>query len=110
MPRTLIHDQLGSTPGNYTVETIEVTDWGSRVIVDCTYRHSKTDLLQLIFDGVLSIEWYVQANAQKAGSTPAQLMTHDLGEGNYKRTARLATTLAEVIIAYDKLKIIRQAE
>ncbi|MBC7870637.1 MAG: hypothetical protein H7Y09_07335, partial [Chitinophagaceae bacterium] len=35
----------------------------------------------------------------------AQLLTHDLGEGNYQRTARFATVVAEIIISYQETEI-----
>lgn len=107
MSRVLIHDKLGLSPANYTLLDIENQDWGSRIVVQCRYSYPPmTELITLIFDDVRSITWYVQRrNAQMRED--AQLLTHDLGQGGYQRTARFASTLAEVIISYDKLKIVR---
>ena len=108
MSRVLIHDRLGLSPANYTLLNIDTQDWGSRIVVTCRYSYPpQTVLLTLIFDDVRSTTWYVQGrNADMRDE--AQLLTHDLGLGNYERTARFASTLAEVIISYDKLKIVRE--
>jgi len=35
----------------------------------------------------------------------AQLLTHDLGESHYERTARFASTMVELIFSYRMIKI-----
>ena len=40
-----------------------------------------------------------------ADDETAQVLTHDIGEGNYQRTARFATVLAEVVISYDSVVV-----
>ena len=107
--RVLIHERLNLSPANYTLLAIDTKDWGSRVIVTCRYSHpSKTEVLTLIFDDVRSMNWYIQRrNAHMEDE--AQLLSHDLGAGNYEQSARFASTYAEVIMTYDKLKIIRDA-
>lgn len=108
--RALIPPRLGLPPGNLAVRAILLEDWGSRVVADCIYRFPPEEKrFRLIFHDCRSIEWIVQkTTASIVGFEEAQLIMHDLGEDSYRRTARLATTLAEVIIAYDKLKIERQ--
>jgi len=103
----LIHESLGYEPGNYSVQAITLSEWGSKVVINCTYRHPPAVLgLHIIFEDCRSIEWFVQKDTVDiAHFQEAPLMTHDLGLGFYERTARFATTLAEVLISYRKLKI-----
>lgn len=108
--RVLITTRLGLPPGNLAIREIQVESWGSRLIVDCVYRFPPDEKpFRLIFNDCRSIEWIVQkSTAGMVGFAEAQLISHDLGKENYERTARLASTLAEIIIAYAKLKIERQ--
>lgn len=108
--RALIPPRLGLPPGNLAVRAIQLEAWGSQIVVDCIYRFPPEEkLFRLIFHDCRSIEWIVQkTTVNMTGLEEAQLIAHDLGKENYERTARLATTLAEVLIAYDKLKIERQ--
>ena len=108
--RALITPRLGLPPGNLAVRAITLESWGSQIVADCVYRFPpEVKLFRLVFHNCRSIEWIVQkTTVNMLGFEEAQLITHDLGKENYERTARLATTLAEVIIAYEKLKIERQ--
>jgi len=107
--RKLIHTSLGLDPGHIVIEDIAVMEWGSEVIFDCTYEYPpEKKSFRLIFGDCRSIEWFVQHNGDRARATEkSQLITHDLGEGNHQRTARIASTIAEVIISYGRLKIER---
>ena len=110
MPRNLLHKRLGLMPGNYVIESVNVEGWGSRVEVMCLYQYPPDEkYLTLIFENCRSLEWYVQRTATEITQMEnAQLLTHDLGEGDYNRTARFATTIIELIISYGKLKIIQE--
>ncbi len=105
----LLHDALGLEPGNYTVESIALDDWGQRVLLACVYRHppQPEKSFTLIFEGCSTIQWHLPSEPVPANDRPAQLMTHDLGEANYRRTARFLTTRVEVILSYRQLKIER---
>jgi hypothetical protein len=106
----LLHERLGIQPGNWSVEKITLEQWGSTVILDCIHRYPPDEKpFRLVFEDCRSIQWYVQRRgAEMSIFTNTQMMSHDLGMGNYERTARFATTLVELIIAYDRLKIERQ--
>lgn len=107
--RRLIHHSLGLDPGHIVINDIAVMEWGSEIIFDCTYEYppdKKT--FRLIFSDCRSIEWFIQHDGVKSRSfEKSQLITHDLGDGNYQRTARIASTVVEIIIAYGRLKIER---
>lgn len=107
--RRSIHDVLGISPGHYIVESIEVSDWGKRVRVQCRYNYPPQVLqLTLRFDECRYLEWHVQPAQPNSATLPVQLLTHDLGLPRYERTARLATTAAELILSYRSLKIERE--
>jgi len=105
----LIHQTLGLDPGHLAVDDIAVMAWGSEIIIDCTYEYPPAKkTFRLIFSECRSIEWFVQRDGNSARATEkSQLITHDLGAGNYQSTARIATAIAEVIISYGRLKIER---
>lgn len=107
--RTLIYDLLDLPPGYLTVTAVRVERWGSRVTVGCL--HTVPPLARaftLVFHDCRGLEWYVQkTEADISPDEPAQLLTHDLGQPNHQRTARLATTLFELIISYRELEILR---
>ncbi len=107
MPKTLIHQRLGWQPGNIMVQALRLEQWGSRLVVVALYRHPPLEKrFELIFTDCRGIQWYVQKSLtemRRYSDTP--LLTHDLGEENHQRTARLATTLAEVILSYGTLTI-----
>lgn len=100
--RVLIYDLVDLPPGNLVVEDIQLQAWGSELIVRC--RHNRQQPLTLAFHGCRGLEWHVVRLPEREGET-AQLITHDLGAGQHQRTARLATTLAEIIVTYDELEI-----
>lgn len=102
-----IHQRLGLSPGNIIITGITPQEWGSQLVVTCVYRYPPDEKpFTLIFHDCRSMDWYIQkSEAQMQHHQSAQLLTHDLGLPDYDRTARLATTLFEVVIAYRKLKI-----
>lgn len=112
MAKKLIHQILGLNPGHYTVNSVEIETWGSQITFDCIYRYPPDEkLFRLIFEECRSLEWYIQRDGDEIRKLKnAQLLAHDLGEGNHQRTARIATTLVEVIISYGRLKIERDWE
>jgi hypothetical protein len=109
MDKNLLYQRLGVPPGNFAINQIEVENWGSIVVVHGVYRYPPQEVhFRLTFLECRNIEWFVQrSTAASAQFSEAQLLTHDLGLAEYERTARLATSAAEVIIAYGKLKIER---
>lgn len=107
----LLHQRLNLQPGNIILTDVQTESWGARLIVELIYRHPPQEVpVRLVFDDVRRLDWYVQKTSlEMARYEHAQLMTHDLGQEDYQRTARLATNLAEIIISYHKLKIIRES-
>ena len=105
----LLHESLGLSPGNWSIEDVTIEAWGSQVLIDCVHRFPPDEKpFRLVFEDVRSIQWFVQKRGDELQKlTSAQLMSHDLGVGNYERTARFATPLAEIIISYERLKIER---
>lgn len=108
MPK-LIHHALGLDPGHIVVEDVQVDGWGSEVIFDCIYEYPPRKVaFRLIFGDCRSLEWFIQHDGRRAREMAvSQLIAHDLGIGNYARTARMATVMAEIIISYGTLKIER---
>lgn len=109
MSMKLIHTILGVNPGHFVVNSLTVDTWGSQISFDCTYRYPPDEKsFTLIFEECRSLEWYIQRDGDEIRKLKnAQLLAHDLGEGDHQRTARIATTLVEVIISYGRLKIER---
>jgi hypothetical protein len=97
-----VYDLIGLPTGNLTVTDAQAAHWGSQLTIDCLYSYPPEEkTFRLIFKNCSSVQWFV---ARSDGET-AQLLTHDLGEGNHQHTARIATVLFEVIIAYGELVI-----
>lgn len=107
MADKLLHQRLGWQPGNIMITAVRVEQWGSRLVVLGIYRHPPLEKrFELNFIDCRGIQWYVQKSLtemRRYSDTP--LMTHDLGEDNHQRTARLATTLVEIILSYGTLTI-----
>lgn len=104
----LLHQRLGLEPGNLVIEDITLHQWGQQIIIRCVYRHPPQEKhMTLIFEGCTTIHWHTPSQTRPADGRPAQLMTHDLGASNHRRTARFLTTRAEVILSYRTLKIER---
>jgi len=105
--RAVIYDLLDVKIGNMAVRRIQPDAWGSMVIVECLYSYPPEEKpFTLIFKNCRAIQWYVLKSADELKhETRAQVMTHDLGQGNYQRTARIATVLMEVIISYGELVV-----
>jgi len=79
--------------------------WGSEIVVSCIYSYPPEEKpFRLIFKDCRGIEWTVIKGNISDGEQ-AQLLTHDLGEGNHQRTARIATVLIELIVSYGELVI-----
>jgi hypothetical protein len=95
---------LGKRTGNIAIDDIQVEKWGGEVVVKCLYRYPPEETpFTLRFQQVRSIQWITV----KMDSTDdvAQVLTHDIGEGGYKCTARFAMVQAEVVISYDSLTL-----
>lgn len=105
--RKRLYDVIDLYPGNLAVTDIIMEKWGSILHVNITYRYPpKVVYISLTFDDVRGIEWNVQRNSHEIEiDTEAQLLTHDLGESRYGRTARFASTMVELIFSYRALKI-----
>ncbi len=106
-PRVSIYDRLKLPHGHLTVTNITLEKWGSRLLVDCVHHYPPhTREFRLVFINCRGLNWYVQKSGDEIeDNQPAQLLTHDLGQPGHQHTARLATTLAEVIVSYEKLEI-----
>lgn len=105
----LLYDVVANLPtGNLALQSIQVNHWGSEVIFHFIYRYPPQErLFQVTLSGCRGIEWYILKIADTIpDGAEAQLLSHDLGADNYQRTARIATTLAEVIISYKQLSVI----
>jgi hypothetical protein len=103
--RTLIYSLLNLQTGNLAVSEVRLLRWGSEIIVSCIYRYPPEEkIFRLIFKDCRGIEWNV-IKGNIAEGEQAQMLTHDLGEGNHQRTARLATVLIELIISYGELVV-----
>lgn len=105
--RKRLYDVVDLYPGNLTLTDVIMEKWGSILHVNITYRYPprKKDIHISFFD-VRGIEWNVQRNShQIEEGAEAQLMTHDLGESRYQRTARFASTMVELIFSYRSMKI-----
>jgi len=104
---TLIHKMLGLDPGNIVLTNYQVEAWGSVVKIDGIYRYPPTEKpFTLVFRDIRSIDVYVQKPFEAVSEIQeAQLMTHDLGEAEYGRTARLASVAVELVISYKTLEV-----
>jgi len=105
--RKRLYDVIDLYPGNLALTDITMEKWGSILHVDITYRYPPKEVyISLTFEDVRGIEWNVQRNSYDIEQdAEAQLMTHDLGESRYGRTARFASTMVELIFSYRTLKI-----
>ncbi|MEQ8675835.1 MAG: hypothetical protein RLP44_06355 [Aggregatilineales bacterium] len=101
---TNVFELLDIRTGNIALNDVRVEKWGSVVVVDAVYRYPPEEkAFTLRFTGVRSIQWItVKLNSD---ADTAQVLTHDIGEGNYQRTARFATVLAEVVISYGEVAV-----
>ena len=99
----LVFDHLGLTTGSLSITGFNITHWGSEITLDCLYSYPPEEKpFRLIFKHCTGAQWSV-ANNGAANSETAQMLTHDLGDPNHQRTARIATVLFEVIISYGEL-------
>lgn len=105
--RKRLYDVIDLYPGNLAQTDITMEKWGSILHVNIIYRYPPRETrISLTFSDVRGIEWNVQRNAHEIGmDSEAQLMTHDLGESRYRRTARFASTMVKLIFSYHALKI-----
>jgi len=105
--RKRLYDVIDLYPGNLALTDIVMEKWGSILHVNITYRYPPKEVyISLTFSDVRGIEWNVQRNTHEIDyDSEAQLMTHDLGESRYGRTARFASTMVELIFSYRNLKI-----
>ncbi len=99
---TNLFELLELPMGNLAIKNILTSHWGGEVAVEMIYRHPPEEkAFTLRFTGIRSTQWIVIKT--DSPDSEAQLLTHDLGEGNYQRTARFATVVAEVIISYAQM-------
>lgn len=105
--RKRLYDVIDLYPGNLALENIIMEKWGSILHVNIMYRYPPQEkTIGLSFFDVRGIEWNVQRNAHEIEvDIEAQLLTHDLGESHYERTARFASTMVELIFSYRMMKI-----
>lgn len=103
--RTLIYDVLNLSAGNLAVTAVHLNQWGNELIFDLIYRYPPEEkTFRLIFKDCRGIEWTV-AQPDNRQDEQAQLLTHDLGEPQHRRTARIATVKFEAIISYGELTV-----
>ena len=105
--RKRIYDVIQLHPGNLAISDIIMEKWGSILHVNVTYRYPPREKhFSFSFFDVRGIEWNVQRNTHDIEEgVEAQLLSHDLGESRYERTARFASTMVELIFSYRTLKI-----
>ena len=104
MKRSNIFDLIDIRTGNIAISGFDIEKWGSEVVVKCLYRYPPDEkLFNLRFKRVRSMQWITVK--LDADDDTAQVLTHDIGEGKYQRTARFATVLAEVVISYDEVVV-----
>lgn len=102
-PKT-VFDLIGERTGNIVITGFDVEKWGGEMVVNCLYRYPPDEKpFKIRFKHVRSIQWITVK--MDATEDTAQVLTHDIGEGQYQRTARFATILAEVVISYDSVEI-----
>jgi hypothetical protein len=103
----VIYDLIDLKMGNLAVTDIQHDRWGHTLTVECLYSYPPEEkMFKLAFNNCRSIQWYVLRDAAEAkGVSSAQLLTHDLGQPNYQRTARIATVLVDLIILYETLEV-----
>lgn len=112
MKRKRIYDVIELYPGNLALNDILMEKWGSILSFNVIYRYPPDEKhILLTFHDVRGIEWNIQRYSYEIEEgAEAQLITHDLGEGHYQRTARFASTMVEVIFSYRTMKIQRDWE
>jgi hypothetical protein len=105
--RKRLYDVIDLYPGNLALTDIIMEKWGSIIHVNITYRYPPQEKhISISFFDVRGIEWNVQRSTHEIEEgVEAQLMTHDLGESQYQRTARFASTMVELIFSYRMMKI-----
>jgi len=105
--RKRLYDVIDLYPGNLALTDITIEKWGSILHVDMMYRYPPQEKsIRISFFDVRGIEWNVQRNTHEIEyGAEAQLLTHDLGESHYERTARFASTMVELIFSYRMIKI-----
>ena len=103
-----LYDITDLNPGELTITQIHLEAWGSRIRIVCLYRHpSQEKRFELHYEDCRGIHWNVQkAGHQIKTSSVAHLLTHDLGQADYERPARFASTLVELIVSYRTMKIV----
>lgn len=90
--------------GNLAITSIDTEHWGSEVVVSCLYRYPPEERpFKLRFQKVRNMQWITVKFDQTIDD--AQVLTHDIGEGDYQRTARFATVLVEVVISYESVVV-----
>ncbi len=101
----LVFDRLGLPTGSLTVTGIHVAHWGGELTLDCLYQYPPTEkTFRLIFKHCTGVQWNI-ANPKESDGAVAQMLTHDLGDPDHQRTARIATVLFEVIVSYGELVV-----
>jgi hypothetical protein len=105
--RKRLYNVIDLYPGNLALTNIIMEKWGSILHVNIIYRYPPQEKpIRLSFFDVRGIEWNVQRSTHEIEEgIEAQLMTHDLGEFHYGRTARFASTMVELIFSYRMMKI-----
>jgi hypothetical protein len=105
--RSIIYDLLDVRIGNLAVSNIRQDKWGSTVTVECIYSYPPEEkTFKLVFKNCRAIQWYIlKTTAEMEAHPVAQVITHDLGQANYQRTARIVTVTVEIIISYEELVV-----
>lgn len=103
--RTTIYKLLNLQPASLEILQVKPSRWATEVTFECAYHFPpERKLFTLRFGRVRNLQWLViNPDAKEIDET--QVLSHDLGAEGYRRTARFASTLAEIIISYDTLTI-----
>jgi hypothetical protein len=102
-----IFDLLGVKVGSLAVADVQKDRWGQTITVDFVYTYPpEKKPFKLVFTNCRAFEWYVlKAPHEMPTGETVNVITHELGQPNHQRTARIATVAVEIIISYGALTV-----
>ena len=103
--RATVYKLLDLQPASLEILQVTPSRWAAEVTLACAYYFPpQRKPFTLRFGRVRNLQWLV-INPDATDTDETQVLSHDLGAEGYRRTARFATTLAEIIISYDTLTV-----
>jgi hypothetical protein len=97
---------LGVEPGRMTVRDVQVSAWGSEVLISCAYEGDGPRPFQLLFEECSSIQWDVHGNLDDP-DTDAELMGLFLGEEAHREAAIIYAEPFEIAVLYGSFTLIK---